>query len=366
MEDYMSTNKKSVSTAQRKEKAVLVLVSFENKQDTKMQIDELKSLAQATNLEVVGTVMQNKDKPDPAFLIGAGKLGEVKELVNDENADLVIFDNELTGSKIKNLEEQLNVRVIDRSMLILDIFARRAKTNEGKMQAELAQLKYALPRLSSLQGTQGRFGAGVGMRGPGETKLELRRRVIEKDIKDKEKQLEKLNKNRELARNKRNNSPKKQVAIVGYTNSGKSTLMNTITKADILAKNMLFATLDTTTRSVYLAPKKEILLVDTVGFVSKLPHEFIEAFSATLEEAVYADVILHVIDASNPLYKEQEQVAKNVLKDLGVKNKPIIKVYNKIDKVPNFDKTPAKNNVYVSALNNEGIDELKEKIIKVI
>ena len=235
------------------------------------------------------------------------------------------------------------------------------KSNEGKLQAELAQLKYSLPRLTSLQGTEGRFGGGVGMRGPGETKIELSRRVIEKKIYDKEKELEKLKENRDIVRSKRVLSAKKSVAIVGYTNSGKSTLMNLITKADILAKDMLFATLDTTTRSVWLEQNKEILLVDTVGFVSKLPHEFIDAFSATLEESVHSDILLHIIDASNSLYKEQEEIVLKVLANLGIKNTPIIKVYNKMDKVPNFERKQAKDTVYISALKNEGIDELKQK-----
>jgi GTPase len=357
---------KTISTEAKLESAILVLVSFDTRINIEIDLAELKSLAEASKLQVVGIITQNRDKPDGAFLIGKGKLEEIKQLIEETGASVVIFDNELTGSKISNLEKELEVRVIDRSMLILDIFASRAKTNEGKLQAELAQLKYSLPRLASLQGTEGRFGAGLGMRGPGETKLELNRRVIEKKISDKEKELEKLKENRHLIRSKRVNSTKKTVAIVGYTNSGKSTLMNLITKADILAKDMLFATLDTTTRSVWLEYGKEILLVDTVGFVSKLPHEFIEAFSATLEESVHADILLHVIDASNPLHKEQEQIVLRVLKDLGIKNTPIIKVYNKIDKVPDFETSEKENAVYISALNNEGIDELKQKIIELI
>ena len=356
----------AMSTAKEQKKAVLVFVNFKKDDNLEMEIAELKSLTEASNVEAVGVIIQNRKKPDGAFLIGSGKLEEIKNLIEETDADMVIFDNELAGSKISNLEKALDVRVIDRSMLILDIFAMRASSNEGKLQAELAQLKYSLPRLASLQGTQGRFGGGVGMRGPGETKLELDRRVIEKRIHDKEKELQKLKENRDLSRNKRLNSSKKIVAIVGYTNAGKSTLMNAITKADILAKDMLFATLDTTTRTVFLAPNKEILLVDTVGFVSKLPHEFIEAFSETLEEAVYDDILLHVIDASNPLYKEQEEVVLGVLNKLGIKNTPIIKVYNKIDKAPDFKIIKTKDTAYISAKNNEGIEELKGKIIKLL
>jgi GTP-binding protein HflX len=363
----MKQNKsKTYSTTPEQEKAVLVLVSFNAKDALELEIDELKSLAEASSLEVVAVLTQNRKKPDGATYIGEGKLEELKQIIEAQEADMVIFDNELSGSKISNLEKALGVRVVDRSMLILDIFAMRAKTNEGKLQAELAQLKYSLPRLNSLQGSDGKFGAGVGMRGPGETKLELNRRVIEKRIQEKEIQLKKLKENRELLRTRRMESTKKIVAIVGYTNSGKSTLMKQITKADILAKDMLFATLDTTTRSVFLSPEKEILLIDTVGFVSKLPHEFIEAFSATLEEALYADILLHVIDASNPLYKEQEQVVLNVLKNLGVQNTPMLKVYNKMDKVPEFEKEYDENVFYISALKKEGIEQLKQHIMKLI
>lgn len=357
---------KTMSTEAEHEKAVLVLVSFDTKRSIEMDLAELKSLAEAIELETVGIITQNRHKPDGAYLIGSGKLEEIRVMIEETGATVVIFDNELVGSKISNLQKELNVRVIDRSMLILDIFALRAKSNEGKLQAELAQLKYSLPRLTSLQGTEGRFGGGVGMRGPGETKIELSRRVIEKKIYDKEKELEKLKENRDIVRSKRVLSAKKSVAIVGYTNSGKSTLMNLITKADILAKDMLFATLDTTTRSVWLEQNKEILLVDTVGFVSKLPHEFIDAFSATLEESVHSDILLHIIDASNSLYKEQEEIVLKVLANLGIKNTPIIKVYNKMDKVPNFERKQAKDTVYISALKNEGIDKLKQKIIELI
>ena len=255
----MTQNKtKTISTEAKVESAILVMVSFDTRIDTKIDLAELESLTEAIGLRVAGTITQNREKPDGAFLIGKGKLEEIKQMIAETDASVVIFDNELTGSKINNLEKELDVRVIDRSMLILDIFALRAKTNEGKLQAELAQLKYSLPRLASLQGTEGRFGGGVGMRGPGETKLELNRRVIEKKISDKERELAKLKENRELIRSKRLGSTKKTVAIVGYTNSGKSTLMNLITKADILAKDMLFATLDTTTRSVWLEHGKEI------------------------------------------------------------------------------------------------------------
>lgn len=364
----MTQNKsKTVSTKETKQRAILVNVSYNNLDDVVMELAELKSLAQAAGADVIDTMItQNRPKPDPKFLIGTGKIEEMKNLIKEEEATLVIFDNQLSGSKINNLEKELEVKVIDRAMLILDIFASRAKSKEGKLQSELAQLKYSLPRLAGLVGTEGRFGGGIGMRGPGETKLELSRRVIEKRIADKQVELSKLKNNRRLVRQRRFRSNKKTVAIVGYTNAGKSTLMNLITKADILAKDMLFATLDTTTRSVWLEYGKEILLVDTVGFVNKLPHEFIEAFSATLEESIHSDILVHIVDASNPLHEYQEKVVLKVLEDLGVENTPIITVYNKIDKVENLVKEKLDNIVYISALNNTGIDELKQKIIKLL
>ena len=287
-------------------------------------------------------------------------------MVEEENATIVIFNTQLSGSKINNLEAEFGVRVIDRSVLILDIFASRAKSKEGQLQAELAQLKYSLPRLAGLVGTEGRFGGGIGMRGPGETKLELSRRVIEKKIAEKQVDLNKLKENRALVRNRRYKSRKKTVAIVGYTNAGKSTLMNLITKADILAKDMLFATLDTTTRSVWLGLGKEILLVDTVGFVSNLPHAFVEAFSSTLEESIHSDILIHIVDASNPLHAYQEAVVLKVLQELGVNDAPMITVYNKMDKAFDFEKPKDKNIIYISALKNEGINELKNKIIELI
>jgi|LGVF01.1.fsa_nt_gb GTP-binding protein HflX len=357
---------KTMSTKQEVQKAVLVLVNFNNSNDEIMDLAELKSLTQAIGAEVVGNITQNRKKPNPAFLIGKGKVEEIKQMVEDTEADFVIFDNQLTGSRINNLEEAFGVRVIDRSILILDIFAQRAKSGEGKLQAELAQLKYSLPRLNGLQGTVGRFGGGVGMRGPGETKLELSKRVIEKRILDKTKELKKLKENRQLIRNKRFNSKKKTVAIVGYTNAGKSTLMNLITKANILAKDMLFATLDTTTRSVWLGMGKEILLVDTVGFVNKLPHEFVEAFSATLEESVHSDILVHIVDASNELHAKQEAIVLKVLAKLGVINTPTITVYNKMDRAVEFEKVNDPNVLYISALKNEGIDKLKQRIIELI
>lgn len=340
-------------------RAVLVGVEL-GKDDIVKSLEELKSLAETNHIETVDILWQKRAKPDAKYFIGEGKVEEIKQSVQNHRADIVIFDNELSGSKQNALETYLGVKVIDRSRLILDIFAGRARTSEGKLQVELAQLKYTLPRLSGIVGTSGRFGGGVGMRGPGETKLELDRRVIEKNIQKKTLELAKVKKQRELTRSQRQKNQKITVAIVGYTNSGKSTLLNLLTKANVYAKDELFATLDTTTRQFYIDKDHEILLVDTVGFIHKLPHEFIDAFSSTLEETVYADVLLHVMDLSNPDQQKQEEVVLNVLRSIGAKA-PIIRIFNKIDKVKEYEKQ--KDAIYISAKNGTGIDQLKEKIV---
>ena len=356
---------KTYETKDKVEKIFLVKVILNNKVNIEIAMAELKSLAEAAGAEVVGKLTQKLAKPDPRLYIGTGKVEELKQEVQNTHATMVVFDNELTGSKINNLETELGVKVIDRTMLILDIFASRALSNEGKLQVELAQMKYNLPRLNAISGSSGRYGSGgIGMRGPGETKLELNRRIVEQKIQEKEKQLKKLKQERDLRRQKRIASNKPLVAIVGYTNSGKSTLLNTITKANILAKDMLFATLDTTTRSLWLGYNKEVMLVDTVGFVSNLPHDLVEAFSSTLEETIYADVLLNVVDLSNPYHEEQEQIVLEVLKGLGIKNTPIITVYNKVDKVGNIEQKA--DCVYISAKHNQCIDELKQKIVEIL
>ena len=370
LEEEQLIKKKSgatFATDSKKNKAISVLVSFDNKQDINADLEELKELAKTSNIEVVGSVTQKRDKPDSAFVIGSGKLVEISEKLQQTGANMVIFDNELTGSKLNNLELNLGVKVIDRSMLILDIFAQRAKSSEGKLQVALAQAKFSLPRLSGLSGTSGRFGGGVGMRGPGETKLELERRVIEKNIVKLTNQLKKLENGRNLRREKRIINNQKTVCIVGYTNSGKSTLLNTITKANIYAKDQLFATLDTTTRHVFVDSEHSFLLTDTVGFISKLPHEFIEAFKSTLEETVMADLLLNVVDASNTNYLNQIEVVKSVLTSIGAGNIPVITVFNKIDKVADF-KVPkgVKDYVLISAKENLNIDTLKQKIIEML
>ncbi|MBQ7885202.1 MAG: GTPase HflX [Clostridia bacterium] len=349
------------STQKETERAVLVGIIYRNKEDVNAQLKELERLAETAGVEVLGKTHQLIREVTPATLIGEGKVEEVKQMIESTGANLVIFDDELSGSQAKNLSEIFGVKVIDRIMLILDIFAGRAISNEGKLQVELAQLKYNLPRLASIKGTSGRFGSGgVGMRGPGETKLELDRRIAQDNILKLEKEIVKIKQNREVQKKSRNTSGVFKVAIVGYTNAGKSTLLNLISKAGIYADDKLFATLDTTSRNVYLEYGKKIVLTDTVGFISKLPHNLVDAFASTLEEAKDADLILHVIDASNIDHDKQIETVNDVLE----KNKiiaPVLKVYNKCDLV---DKNKFDDGICISAKKNIGIAELKAEIIK--
>ena len=353
-------------TSVPKEKAILVGVSF-NKTvvDTEKALWELKSLADTAGLEVVGIAFQNIKEHTPATLIGSGKVEEIAQLVESLGADVVVLDCELTGSQLSNISEEVGAKVIDRSILILDIFAGRATTNEGRLQVQLAQLKYTLPRISGISGTSGRYGSGgVGMRGPGETKLELDRRVIKENIYKLERKIEEIRNQRHLRQQNRKVNRKKSVAIVGYTNAGKSTLMNLITKAGIYADDKLFATLETTTRSLWLQNGQEVLLTDTVGFIDKLPHAFVEAFAATLEEAASADLLIVVVDITDPEYERQMEVVSGVLKDLGADKIPQIVAYNKCDKLENV-KIP-KGGIAISAKKNVGIEELKNKVGEIL
>ena len=348
------------STEKQIEKAYLVGVVFSNKDDALYSLTELKNLCETAGLNVVGKNWQYVRQVNPATIIGSGKLEEIKAEIVLTGTTVVVFDCELTGSQTRNLSDYFGVKVIDRITLILDIFAQRAISSEGKLQVKLAQLKYNLPRLSEIKGTSGRFGSGgVGMRGPGETKLELDKRLARLEIQKLEKEIDKIKKNRQVQKKAQNTSGVFKVVIVGYTNAGKSTLLNLITKAGIYADDKLFATLDTTSRKVYLAPNKSIVLTDTVGFISKLPHNLIDAFSSTLESAKEADLVLHVIDASNKDYKAQVGVVDEVLKNLEI-TCPQIRVYNKCDKV--IERTEH-DGLYISAKNNIGIDDLKDKIL---
>lgn len=350
------------------ERGIIVKVMLGNAKDNATiddDLNELESLANTAGIDIVGRVSQKRVKPDVRFYVGEGKLEEIKSLVQLQEANVVIFDNELSGSRQNNLANVLGVKVIDRSVLILDIFAQKARSAEGKLQVELAHLKYTLPRLNAFARGSERFG-GVGMRGPGESKLELNRRVIEKNIKKLSEQLKELKKKREINRKDRLTNGKTTVAIVGYTNSGKSTLMNKLSKANVYEKDELFATLDTTTRNVWLGGNKEILLTDTVGFVKNLPHEFIEAFSSTLEESVYCDLLINVVDISNDNYLEQQKVVLGVLKNLNC-TAPVITVYNKIDKLKGDIELPkGENIVCMSAKTGKGLDELKSLILKFV
>jgi len=350
----------SYSTQKSAEKAILVGVVYSNKEDVKAQLKELERLSETAGVEVLGSTHQLIREVNPATLIGEGKVEEVKNLVEELKANLVIVDAELSGSQCKNLSDIFEVKVIDRITLILDIFAARAISGEGKLQVQLAQLKYNLPRLSQIKGTSGRFGSGgVGMRGPGETKLELDKRIAQDNVNKLEKEIAKIKQNREVQKKNRNTSGVFKVAIVGYTNAGKSTLLNLISKAGISADDKLFATLDTTSRNVYLEYGKQVVLTDTVGFISKLPHNLVDAFSSTLEEAKDANLILHVIDASNQDKDKQIEVVEEVLAKNKI-NAPVIKVYNKCDLI---DEKMDGEGVYISAKKNIGILELKQKII---
>ena len=353
-------------TAKQKECAFLIGVTFRNNKSYEEDLKELKRLAETAGLEVVGQDGQYIREVTPATLLGSGKLEEIKREIEELKVNVVIVDYELSGSQASNISALLGVKVIDRMALILDIFAQRATSNEGMLQVELAQLKYTLPRLNQIQGTSGRFGsAGVGMRGPGETKLEMDRRAIRLKIQKLEKEIEKIKNQRELKRQKRSTSGKKKVAIVGYTNSGKSTLLNAISKAGIYADDKLFATLETTSRNVWLGDDKQVILTDTVGFINKLPHMLVDAFASTLEEALDADLILHVVDISNPAYREQIEVVNQTLKQIGAENIPEIIAYNKCDKI-HEEIVLKENEIYISAKTGKNLENLKELIKKYI
>ena len=357
-------------TKQAKNRAVLVglnahcLSAEENADDTSME--ELADLLETAGGVCVGTVFQNKDAPDPRTFIGEGKAAEVKELVGAMGADMVVVDNPLSPSQQRVLSEELGVQVLDRAALILDIFAQRARTREGRLQVELAQYQYLLPRLLGMWTHLERQEGAIGTRGPGETQLETDRRHIRRKIQklreELEDELRDVRRVRATQRERRIKNEVPVVAIVGYTNAGKSTLLNRLTGADIPANNRLFDTLDTTTRTLEISDTCTVLLSDTVGFIRKLPHHLVEAFKATLEELSYADLLLHVIDASNPLWREQAAVVEQLIVELGAEQTPRIDVFNKCDKFTGDILPHGADIVSISAKTGQGLDELLEKI----
>lgn len=351
---------------QKPESALLVGVDSGDF-DCEVSLDELAELAKTAGAEVIAKVTQKREKPDAATYIGRGRLDEIKDFCKENEIDLLIFDCELTPSQQRNIEDITDVRVIDRTELILDIFALRARSGEGKLQVELAQLKYSLPRLGGKGTSLSRLGGGIGTRGPGETKLETDRRHIRRRIKSLEDNLEALSRRRKLARTRREKDGAQTIAIVGYTNAGKSTLMNTLTKAGVLAENKLFATLDPTARALTLPDGRKVMLIDTVGFIRRLPHGLVEAFKSTLEEAVSATLILNVCDASSPDCAEHLDVTNRLLDELGCAGKPTIAVFNKCDIAPDTGwLTAGLRSVKISALSGEGLDNLLNEIVKAL
>lgn len=351
---------------QEPEKAVLIAVDT-GEYDCDISLDELEELAETAGAEVVGRMSQKRDKPDSGTFLGSGRLEELGDFCKNNEVDLVIADSELAPAQLRNIEKATDVRVIDRTTLILDIFAERARSNEGKLQVELAQLRYSLPRLMG-QGTKlSRLGGGIGTRGPGETKLESDRRHIRRRIKALEDEFDALEKRRSLARARREKDGVETVVIVGYTNAGKSTLMNTLTEAGVLAQDKLFATLDPTSRALVLPDGRRVMLIDTVGFIRRLPHHLVEAFKSTLEEAVCAKVILNVCDASDPECAEHLKVTNDLLEELGCSGKPIIPVFNKCD-LPQADEAAMRlpGAVNISALEGKGLDELLDAVARAL
>ena len=346
------------------EKVILVAVSTGNEEDAQESLDELEELVSTAGAVVVGRVVQNLEHINNTTYVGTGKVKEIKELIWETDADAIVCDDELSPAQYKNLEDELEVKVMDRTLIILDIFAGRAKTAEGKIQVELAQLRYRSTRLIGMRNLS-RQGGGIGTRGPGEKKLEVDRRLIRNRISQLKEQVSEMENHRQVTRAKRQDNPVPVVAIVGYTNAGKSTLLNTVTNAEVLEEDKLFATLDPTTRNYKLPDGQEVLLTDTVGFIRKLPHHLIDAFRSTLEEAKYSDIIIHVVDASNPSMDKNVHAVYETLDNLGVKDKTIITVFNKEDKLetkPILRDFKADYVVHGAIKKGIGIDDINEAI----
>ncbi|MDO4601213.1 MAG: GTPase HflX [Eubacteriales bacterium] len=344
------------------ERVILVGVQMNDGEDTEESLEELSELAKTAGAQTVGTIIQNREAVHPGTYIGKGKIEEVRSLVLAMDANGVICDDELSPAQLNNLERELDCKVMDRTLLILDIFARRAVTSEGKIQVELAQLRYRSARLVGLRESLSRLGGGIGTRGPGEKKLETDRRLIRTRISALKEELKQVEKHRELIRGKRAKGNLKTAAIVGYTNAGKSTLLNVLTGAEVLSEDKLFATLDPTTRLLELSDGQQILLTDTVGFIRKLPHHLVEAFKSTLEEAKYADYIVHVVDSSNPQAEKQMHIVYETLRELGAVGKPVITLFNKQDKAETeqIRDLKADHTLKISAKTGEGLEEFKE------
>lgn len=352
-----------------RETVILVAVDTGSQEAAEQSLDELAELARTAGACVAGRLIQARESAHPVTYVGKGKLLELKDLIWETDATGIICDDELTSAQIGALEEELSCKIIDRTLLILDIFAARAMSGEGKIQVELAQLRYRASRLTGLGRSLSRLGGGIGTRGPGEKKLETDRRLIREKISRLKQELKEVEKHRELIRGRRKQSGLKVAALVGYTSAGKSSIENALTGAGILEDDMLFSTLDTTTRSLMLDNTQEILLTDTVGFIRKLPHHLVEAFRSTLEEVQYADIILHVVDASSPQMETQMHVVYDTLRQLGVEGRPVVTLFNKQDRpeaVSDCRDFRADRSILFSAKTGQGMEELKKTLLEII
>lgn len=354
---------------QETERVILVGVSQQDGDDAEDSVAELAELVETAGAVVVGTLIQKRENIHPGTYVGTGKVFELEELIEETGATGIVCDDELSPAQLKNLEEALKTKVMDRTLIILDIFAARASTSEGKIQVELAQLKYRLSRLSGLGRSLSRLGGGIGTRGPGEKKLEMDRRLINSRVAQLNRELKEVQRHREVNRQQRKRSGLPVVAVVGYTNAGKSTLLNHLTNAEVLEEDKLFATLDPTTRILELTNNQKVLMTDTVGFIRKLPHHLIDAFRSTLEEAKYADIILHVVDASNPQMDKQMYIVYDTLRNLEVEGKKIITAFNKTDRIgqpePLHD-FRAERTVHISAKYGDGLEDLKNILEEIL